>query len=208
MARNSDNKSKKVSRITDPSTFITISNTTTVAGEQDGVLLTELEGAALGIIWKKGACSGYAVMREFATSPSYTWSASAGAVYPALRRLQEMGLISAATDNRKRSLALSAAGMIALRQWLKFRPSMGGVAGHPIRTRMFFLDALPADRDRLAFLDAAEAETQRALDEIAAYIEALPDRDSEVWGSVGSAFELKARQRWLRWMRRRLTKAV
>lgn len=193
-----------MSRTTVPSTSITIRNNAGAEGEQDGTHLTELEGAALGIIWKKGTCSSYAVMREFATSRSSTWSASAGAVYPALRRLQEMGLISAATDNRKRTVALSAAGMSALRKWLEIRPAMGGVTGHPIRTRMFFLDALPADSDRIAFLDAAEAETSRALGEVAAYIEALPDGDSEVWGSVGAAIELKARQRWLRWMRKRL----
>jgi DNA-binding PadR family transcriptional regulator len=57
------------------------------------IALTELEGSVLGMIGVKGPCTPYALRREFLDSPSQYWSASSGAVYPLVLRLEERGLI-------------------------------------------------------------------------------------------------------------------
>lgn len=182
-------------------------NSKTDSSRQGASDLTELEGAALGIVWKNGPCSAYAVMRAFATSASSSWSAGAGAVYPALNRLERGGLIAAADAGRRRMLQVSAEGLRALRDWLTVQPWMGSMTSDPLRTRTFFLDVLPNRADQIEFITRAEGETRAAVVALLDRIEGLP-KGMEKYGSTGSLFELKARLRWLRWMRRALISAA
>src|SRR5215472_5946571 len=83
--------------------------------------LTELEGAALTVIHRLKSCTPYRVRLDFQQSRSREWSGSAGAVYPALRRLHARGLLKAQqTGEGRRSVnyALSKAGSEALTRWL------------------------------------------------------------------------------------------
>ena len=56
--------------------------------------LTELEGAALGVVVRDGPCTSYVVKEMFRGSPSEFWSGSAGSIYPLMRRLEERGLVA------------------------------------------------------------------------------------------------------------------
>jgi DNA-binding PadR family transcriptional regulator len=85
--------------------------------------LTTLEYALLGLV---GAApmSGYDVHKVFATTPLAHFSSSPGAIYPALRRLEQRGLLTAALDRTRetrprRVYSLSPAGDGALDQWLR-----------------------------------------------------------------------------------------
>src|SRR6516162_6375678 len=83
--------------------------------------LTELEGAALTVIHRLKSCTPYRVRLDFLRSRSHEWSGSAGAVYPALRRLQARGFLKAQqTGEARRSVnyALTKAGSDALLGWL------------------------------------------------------------------------------------------
>jgi DNA-binding PadR family transcriptional regulator len=83
--------------------------------------LTELEGTLLGAIKKRGAVTGYRLRRMFLDSPSLEWSGSAGAIYPAIRRLAKAGLVRAGRvgDGRGgRRYGLTAKGKRALAVWL------------------------------------------------------------------------------------------
>src|SRR5215472_782767 len=84
--------------------------------------VTELEGAALAVIYRLGACTPYRVRLDFQSSRSSEWSGSAGAVYPALRRLDAAGLLRAGQGARRRGsvlYTLSPAGRRALAGWLR-----------------------------------------------------------------------------------------
>ena len=84
--------------------------------------LTDLEGAALAEIARRGTATSYAVANAFSGSPSEFWSGSAGAVYPMIRRLTEKGYLqvhAAATGKRRKSdYSITDSGRAALEQWL------------------------------------------------------------------------------------------
>jgi DNA-binding PadR family transcriptional regulator len=112
--------------------------------------LTELEGAALGIILRAGACTPYAVRRAFGSSPSRFWSGSAGAVYPLVRRLERRGLLAARADRKdgraRRIVHVTPAGRRAFDAWLLDPERAADFGFDPLRTRLFYSDLVPAAR--------------------------------------------------------------
>jgi DNA-binding PadR family transcriptional regulator len=123
--------------------------------------LTDLEAVVLGLLWRRGGATAYAVRQALGASPAARFSDSAGSVYPLVRRLARRGLLS---GRRTRSGArratvweCTAAGRAALRAWLavpETPPEL--VTADPLRTRALYLGLLsPAARAR--WLERAEA---------------------------------------------------
>ena len=56
--------------------------------------LTDLELTVLGIIWKDGPSTAYALMRELAESPTSHYRAGAGSIYPLVARLKKRGYLN------------------------------------------------------------------------------------------------------------------
>jgi DNA-binding PadR family transcriptional regulator len=170
--------------------------------------LTELENAVLGVIWRRGPCSAYVLKREFDTSPSSSWSASAGSIYPLVKKLSAAGLIDVQQKSwgtrTRATVTLSETGKDALHDWVATVPHrIGQPSPDPIRTRAFFLDVLPQEQ-RSHFLDEAEEVTRKAIDELRAAMTALHHPESRVdfLATSGAFFQLKARLRWIRYLRR------
>jgi DNA-binding PadR family transcriptional regulator len=109
--------------------------------------LTELEGAALGVVVRDGPCTSYAVKKLFLGSPSEFWSGSAGAIYPLIRRLEERGLVvseKGSTGRRERLLyRVTSAGRREFLHWLSDAERAAGMGFDPLRTRLVFLHLLP-----------------------------------------------------------------
>jgi DNA-binding PadR family transcriptional regulator len=83
-------------------------------------MLTELEGAILSEVVHRGDQTAFQVRRSFADSPSLEWKGSAGAVYPAVKRLEAQGLLKASArgDGRaSRTLSVTPAGRDAMLEW-------------------------------------------------------------------------------------------
>jgi len=173
---------------------------------------SDLEHVVLGIVWKMGPLTPYAIRQEFLTSPTPHFSGSAGAIYPLVRRLERDGLLAseAATQGRRRSrqYRITRAGMSALHAWLgpDHLAAESAASYDPIRTRLHFLAALPKSRRR-AVLDAAIASTEEQLPALRGdeqrYIEA-GDLYSQL-ASRGIRRSLEGRLRWLRDVRRQLS---
>jgi DNA-binding PadR family transcriptional regulator len=112
--------------------------------------LTELEGAALGIVLRAGACTPYALRRAFATSPSRFWSGSAGAVYPLVRRLERRRLLASRADRKdrraRRLVRATPAGRRAFEDWLLDPVRAADFGFDPLRTRLFYADLVPRTR--------------------------------------------------------------
>ncbi len=131
---------------------------------------SELEAVVLGLIWTEGPCTAYAVRRIVKDSLSTQWSGSAGAVYPAVARLEERGLIRsrAQATGKRQSLALepTAKGKRALASWLGPPVDAGalGIPADPLRVRLRFLELLAPER-QAEFLSQAitaiKADTSR-----------------------------------------------
>ena len=115
--------------------------------------LTDLEGAVLTEIGHRQNCTAFRVRRAFELSGSAIWRGSAGAVYPAIRRLTERGLISARPIDSRRggnSLNLSRAGREALSAWTMDLGRAVDVGSDPFRLRAGLWKQLrAAERDRL-----------------------------------------------------------
>jgi len=138
--------------------------------------LSELEGCVLGYLWKRGACTPYAVRRMFLDSPSSHWSGSAGAVYPVLERLERLGLVAATHAPRGErqawTYALTAAGRRRFRVWLEppFAAELVSVPPDPLRTRLSFLGVLgPLQRRR--FLARAVAALRHEFEILDQHVE-------------------------------------
>lgn len=102
------------------------------------------------------------------TSPSSQWSASAGAIYPLMRRLEKAGLVRSKalkTGKRERQeYTITDAGLAGLRAWIgpPFAPEVISVTHDPLRTRARFLGLVPAEQ-RAAWLESARL----ALEDVA-----------------------------------------
>jgi len=173
--------------------------------------LTDLEACVLGVVWRDGPCTAYAVRRELAASSTPRWSDSAGSIYPVLDRLEALGLVAATArswgERGKKEFAATAAGASRLRAWVPQVTAADacGPTYDPIRTRFCFLAVLPPSARRQFLADAARG-TRQTLDRLRgdAPRRIRPD-DFEALSIHASICELQGRLRWLGRMRKVLT---
>jgi DNA-binding PadR family transcriptional regulator len=169
---------------------------------------TELEYCVLGVIWRQGPCSTHAVRNEFARSPSAHWSASAGSIYPVVRRLAAARLIHSSDqpDRRRvvRDLSITPLGLADLRKWiLRIDREATSATYDSVRTRLLFLRALASEDDRRRAFDVAVTETKARL------LELSRETDTDLMeqlATIGASYELKARLKWLREIEPRVLK--
>lgn len=175
---------------------------------------SELEQVVLGIVWKFGPLTPHAVRAQFTGSRSARFSASAGAIYPLMARLERARLVRSRRDRRslqrRRLYAITPTGMRRLRSWLAppFQASDVAALHDPIRARVYFLAALPP-RARRRFLAEAEArltDTLRLLrSDIATHRRA--GSSLSALALAGAEQVARAQIRWLRAIRPWVTRA-
>ena len=135
--------------------------------------LTELEGAVLSEIHHRGHRTAFQVRRAFQVSPSVEWSGSAGAVYPAIRRLIDAGLLRATaitTGRRGEALDLTEPGSAALDSWIADPVRAIGVGMDPFRLRAGLWKTLGPERRRSALIEirsGIERDLERLRDQFA-----------------------------------------
>lgn len=165
--------------------------------------LSELEAFVLGLIWQFGPCSPYDVRVHMKRSPSTQWSASAGAIYPLVKKLQRQGLIAAQTkrDNPRgrQTYRSTPAGAAALRAWVgpPLSKEAISVTYDPLRTRARFLAALTPAKRRAWITNAAAA-----LDDVERQVQAWQESYADSGPFVrlltrNAELELAARRQWL-----------
>jgi DNA-binding PadR family transcriptional regulator len=167
--------------------------------------LTELEGCVLGEIWDKGPCTAYALRQEFLRSLNPYWSGSAGAIYPLVRRLEQQRYIRATdhANGRKQSkrYVLTAAGSRELGRWLgpPLAAETLGVPMDPLRSRLLYLQALPA-AEQAEFLTAAEEGLRQQLEKLKGVDAETARRESPAHLLVlhGAITMMQSRFDWLR----------
>ncbi len=157
----------------------------------------------LGIVWKRGPCTIYAVTKELSDSTSAFYKERASTVYPVADRLLSQGLIehrSAAGTRQERSVAITESGIEAVEQWL-LQPIKIQDSSHTvdlIRLRVFYLGTLSPD-DRKQFLETALESLHEHLENCKKMIEnyqSLGDTFS-VLATQGVVYETLARIQWL-----------
>lgn len=159
--------------------------------------LTELEGAVLSEIHHRHNRTAFKVRRAFQTSHSIEWSGSAGAVYPAIRRLVAAGLIEsqAITTGRKGSaLSLTPLGIAAMEDWIRDPVRATSVGVDPFRLRAGLWATLDPSR-RQETLQRLRTEVENDLLRLTTALETLDpvERARTEW----SIQLQKLRLRWL-----------
>ena len=172
--------------------------------------MTELEGAVLGTIWRRGRITAYEVRKRIMSSPTYAWSSSKGAIYPAIDRLIKAAYLKAESTRNGRAaktLTVTRRGEAALRVWVEhLEVWMGDATADPVRTRINHL-AILAPKQRRAYVERAQGLCRTALQRLAAYAPtppAPPDQWAFEAAMLGAKMEIEARIRWLEAVRARL----
>jgi len=177
--------------------------------------LSELEGVCLGIVYKQQPCTAYSVRRALKESPSSNWQASAGAVYPALSRLEDAGLLSTTFDESdgrgRKLLEVTATGRQALREWIKagIDPKMIAAIMDPIRSRTFFLDVLNI-RQQQHYLAQMITLTEAYLEETNTRLAQSPESENLYahLGALGATLATRARLDWLKIVQERINARI
>ena len=142
--------------------------------------LTELEGAILGVLRRDPSCTAYRIRQLFLASRSAEWSGSAGAVYPAIKRMKRDGVINeqAQQDNRgTRTYRLTPAGTAAHDRWLCDVERAAGPGLDPFRTRASLWPALTPEKRR-ALIKALRREIERRRSELLHELPSLDEGDA------------------------------
>ncbi len=172
--------------------------------------LTELESCVLGAVWLRGPCTAYAIRCEFAESTSSYWSASSGSIYPVIKRLRALGLVSAAADpsdkRDKRVLVATARGSSILRSWVRDLPAWTGKPSlDPIRSRLNFIAVLEDRAAQLDFVERAHAAARAQVHEFRRQLPTLKKTSAvEYLTNLGGLEEVEARAHWLGAVRKML----
>ena len=115
---------------------------------------TLLDHAILGLISGQ-AMSGYAIRKVFETTAMGNYSSSPGTIYPALRRLQKMGLADklVANEDGKSKYSITKKGKQVFRSWLTapLMPKDISRKLDEILLRFAFMDGL-SNKQKLLFL--------------------------------------------------------
>jgi len=162
--------------------------------------LSELEGAVLGLTWRRGPLTAHAVRSVFAESPAPFFSGSEGSIYAVVRRLEGRGLLRGEDrpgDGRAaRDLSATDAGVTALKAWLRFEDWMAGPTPDPLRTRVLFAGVLSSGQ-RGDLLAQAERTLEGEVEEGRARIGACDDEASRA-AARGALAVAEARLSWTR----------
>ena len=109
--------------------------------------LKDLEAYILGVVAEHQPCSPYFIHKTFRASPSLFFSGSAGAIYPAVKRLQKKGLVEAERSGTRgkpsKSLTITPKGRNEFLSWYLDTSQAGDSGYDPIRGRISVMGALP-----------------------------------------------------------------
>ena len=132
--------------------------------------------ALLGLLQQEPR-SGYDLRKIFATTPMTSFSDSPGSIYPALRRLENRGLIRSEVQDRnglrrRRLFHLTNNGIHELRRWqrqpIRRDDIIRGIDA--LMLRFAFIDESLGEEEALRFLSEFESELELYVPTLRAYL--------------------------------------
>lgn len=136
--------------------------------------LNQTARVVLGMV-AEGHCTGYAIKAEIERSTRLFWGASVGGIYPELRRLAAVGLVSVRDDPRggarRHCYSITPVGRAALAAWLTDDSEPALEMRNESLLRLRFAAVLdPAER--VALLQRMRALHERRIASLQAQIDA------------------------------------
>jgi DNA-binding PadR family transcriptional regulator len=158
----------------------------------------------LGLL-RQAPRSGYELRKLFGSTPLMSFSDSPGAIYPALRKLEEQGLVQGEVQGSaglrlRRVFRLTAAGTSALRAWLT-RPVTGDDVVRRIDeliVRFGFLDACAGPRATVRLLQGMRRELKGYVPGLRSYLHDHGERMPRS-GRLALEWGLREYEALLRW---------
>jgi DNA-binding PadR family transcriptional regulator len=132
--------------------------------------------ALLGLIHQQ-PMSGYDLRKVFASSAMGSFSDSPGAIYPALRRLEERGLVRGKADEsasrNRRVFSLTDEGLVAFKAWLKQPVTPDDIIRRigDLMLRFAFMDQLLGPKRAIRFLTQFAEQTAAYIPSLKQYLE-------------------------------------
>jgi DNA-binding PadR family transcriptional regulator len=176
----------------------------------DSAATSRLEYALLGLI-RQSPKSGYALRKQFATTPMGHFSDSPGSIYPALKRMEGrawIGLIQEEGGPRgKQVYRLTESGESALRTWMTMPVERDDVVRHTdeLLLRFAFMGQVADRATVITFLEAFERETSSYVRELRCLLQTIPE-ESLPTGRLALENGLAQHQTQARWARRALAR--
>jgi DNA-binding PadR family transcriptional regulator len=156
--------------------------------------------------------SGYDLRVLFQSTPLSIFSDSPGAIYPALSKLEQTGLlegVALASKRRRRIYSRTAAGDAALIQWLNAPVDADVVARRPheLDLRYVLIAFRLGRRDAVRFLDRMRQAFEHRVAELIEYRDSNPGMGAPSIDAVDLGLRLfQTRIKWCRDMQRRWEK--
>jgi PadR family transcriptional regulator AphA len=159
--------------------------------------------AILGVL-SFGPQSGYDIKAFVDTSIRFFWAASFGSIYPELKRLEAMGLVTAtddATGGRRRTVyALTHAGSARLREWVTSQDQLSYELRDEGLLKLFVAsNVTPGDED--AVVRQMLLRHQETLDQLRA-LAFVKDLDPQRTPSKVAAYGLALHEFTTEWLER------
>jgi DNA-binding PadR family transcriptional regulator len=143
--------------------------------------LSTLSLAILGLVSQR-PLTGYDLRKVFATTPMGHFSSSPGAIYPALRRIEEAGWVRGKTGEGKTRrervvYEITARGARALKQHLSQPVTRDDIIWRmdDLMMRFAFMDPIVGRERTLRFLQAFASELQAYATELRRYLNSVRD---------------------------------
>jgi DNA-binding PadR family transcriptional regulator len=171
--------------------------------------LSTLSLAVLGLVSQQ-PMSGYDLRKVFATTPMGHLSSSPGAIYPALRRLEQSGLVRGTTKARdtlrpRRVYSLTKEGKTALRRRLTQPVTQDDVVWRldDLLLRFAFMGDLVQRKQALRFMQEFVAEVGACISSLREHLAA--ERDGmPLHGRLALEHGVETYEATARWARRAL----
>jgi DNA-binding PadR family transcriptional regulator len=126
--------------------------------------ISNLGCALLGLL-QQNPCSGYDLRKIFSTTAMTSYSDSPGAIYPALKRLQQQGLIRGSVESgsgmrRRQVFRLTARGTAELKKWIARPLARADVIRglHEVMLRFAFSEQVAGPSASVRLLRSLETE--------------------------------------------------
>jgi len=163
-----------------------------------------LELALLGLI-SQAPMSGYDLRKVFTTTPMGHFSSSPGAIYPALQRLENSGLIKGTVEGRdtlrpKRVYALTEKGKEGLRQHLEKPVTQDDVIWHvdDLMLRFAFMGDILGREKTLQYLKELLMHVENYIPSLQEHLNAAREAESP-YGAFAMEHGIEMYQAYARW---------
>ena len=160
--------------------------------------------ALLGLIWQKPR-SGYDLRKFFSSTPMISFSDSPGAIYPALRRLEQRGLVrghiaEGSGLRRRRIFEMTARGRAEFRRWQTQPVTRNDVVRNmdALMLRFAFMDQFAGKGAALRFLKAFHKELAAYIPTLRNYLKSNREHMSQS-GRLALESGIQAYETQLRW---------